>query len=265
MFDRAVLERAHANHLEAFRSIARLLPRGRIEEDADAAYVRTDVLNFNFVFAARPSAGWDRIVDHARRFFRGWEGPWQMLATPEAAEVARPAAERLHLTLSDPVPQMILDPLDDTPTPLPAGVTLRRAEDAESLQTLWAIAAQSFGMPLEAFDPLLKDETTLFRFLAASDLASYLASVDGRPVATAMRFTSHRVAGIYLVCTLPEYRNRGIGAAITLRAARDGAQEGCTISGLQSSAMGFSVYQRIGYRHAFSYTQWAWGGGPLQG
>ena len=36
--------------------------------------------------------------------------------------------------------------------------------------------------------------------------------------------------------------------------------EGCTISGLQSSSMGFPVYRRIGYRHAFSYVQWVSGG-----
>jgi GNAT superfamily N-acetyltransferase len=187
-----------------------------------------------------------------------------MLATPEAVEAARPAAERLRLTLSEPRPQMILDPLEGTPTSLPPGVTLSLAEDMETVRTLWAVAAQSFGMPLEAFDPLLKDDAALSRYLATPDLTNYLASVDGRPVATAIRFTSHRIAGIYTVCTLPEYRKRGIGGAITLRTAQDGAGEGCTISGLQSSTIGFPVYERIGYRHAFSYTQWETSGGPPQ-
>lgn len=62
-------------------------------------------------------------------------------------------------------------------------------------------------------------------------IAFYLGYLDGVPVATSMRVTSHRIAGIYNVATLPEYWQRGLGAALTWRVVLDGRDEGCLASG----------------------------------
>ena len=43
----------------------------------------------------------------------------------------------------------------------------------------------------------------------------YRWRVDGRPVTAAMAYVSDHVVGIYGVGTLPEYRRRGFGEAIT--------------------------------------------------
>ncbi len=257
-FQPADLERAHANHVEAYRALARTIPGARIQEDSDATYLRTELpaQDFNSVFVARRPGNPDRIVDRAKRFFDGWKGPRKIISTPEAAEAVRPAAEHLHLTLDEGLPLMILDPLDRPAIPLPKGLSLDQVEDAETLRTYFMTGAQGYGAPREAFAPLTENEDALARVLETPGWTNYLASIGRLPVATVLRFTSHRVAGIYFVSTLPEYRRRGIGGAITLRAALEGNQEGCTISGLQSSKMGFPVYQRIGYRVAFNYAQW---------
>jgi predicted GNAT family acetyltransferase len=76
------------------------------------------------------------------------------------------------------------------------------------------------------------------------------------PVATAMRFSSHRIAGVFNVSTIPEYRRRGIGEAMTWRAAVDGLAEGCIASALQASEMGLPIYQRMGYRQVLTYQVW---------
>ncbi len=44
----------------------------------------------------------------------------------------------------------------------------------------------------------------------------YLASIDGKSVGVSMSLLSSGVAGIYCVGVSPEYRNRGIGKAITM-------------------------------------------------
>jgi len=258
----AVLERAHANHVEAYRALARAIPKARIEEDSDAVYIRTELPapDFNSVFVDHRPGNLDQIIDRARRFFDGWRGPRRIISTPEAAEAVRPAAGHLHLALGEGVPLMILDPLDRPATPLPEGLSLDRVEDEETLRTYFMTGALGYGAPREAFASLTENKDALARVLGTPDWTNYLASIGGLPVATVLRFTSHRVAGIYFVSTLPEYRRRGIGGAITLRAALEGNREGCTISGLQSSSMGFPVYRRIGYRHAFSYVQWVSGG-----
>jgi len=90
----------------------------------------------------------------------------------------------------------------------------------------------------------------------APDLTHYTGFMDGEPVATAMRFTSHRIAGVYNVSTLPTFRRRGIGAALTWRAALDGLAEGCIASALQASTLGEPVYRRMGYREALGYHTW---------
>ena len=76
----------------------------------------------------------------------------------------------------------------------------------------------------------------------------YLGTLDGSPVSTVSLFFSSGAAGIYFICTAPDERRRGIGAATT-RAAMAAAQEhGYERAVLTSSAMGFGVYQRLGFR-----------------
>jgi predicted acetyltransferase len=80
--------------------------------------------------------------------------------------------------------------------------------------------------------------------------------MDGRPVATSFLLVTGDVAGVHIVGTLPEYRRRGIGAAMTQRCVDDGWSYGCTVSALQSSSSGYPVYERLGYRHVLDIQGW---------
>ena len=64
-------------------------------------------------------------------------------------------------------------------------------------------------------------------------------------------------AGVYNVGTLESHRRRGLGEAMTAYAAELGrAVHGCSIATLQSSAMGLSLYQRMGYRTVTEWQVW---------
>ncbi len=63
----------------------------------------------------------------------------------------------------------------------------------------------------------------------------------------------HPVAGVYNIATLPAYRRRGLGEALTWHAVSRGAEAGCTIASLQTSEMGESIYTRMGFRRWASY------------
>jgi predicted acetyltransferase len=84
----------------------------------------------------------------------------------------------------------------------------------------------------------------------------YLARLDGEPVATTSLFPAAGVAGIHFVGTFPEARGRGIAAALAATALRDACDAGYRAATLQSSKMGFGVYQRLGFTQCCTYRRY---------
>lgn len=76
------------------------------------------------------------------------------------------------------------------------------------------------------------------------------AWLDGRPVGAAtLNVTTGPlgVAGIYDVGVLPDFRRRGIGAAVSAFACRVAKERGLRHAVLNTTAMGEPVYRRIGF------------------
>lgn len=70
---------------------------------------------------------------------------------------------------------------------------------------------------------------------------------DGRQVATSMLYLADGLAGIYCVSTVPEERNKGLGAHATAEALRVARRLGYRVGVLQSSTAGHPVYIRLGF------------------
>jgi predicted acetyltransferase len=60
------------------------------------------------------------------------------------------------------------------------------------------------------------------------------------------------------VTTIPEFRGRGFGRALTLAAMRAGAELGARIAVLQSTEMGHGVYRRLGFEPFGRYRRCVW-------
>lgn len=254
--DRDLQARAAANVAEALRRIARHHPHGVIEEADGLTTIATGIPYplFNPAFLDRPAADPDRLAARVRGFYARAGIPGLLLAG-DAAAVARaaPLVAAAGLTPGDPIPGMLLAPIPEPP-PAPAGLAIRRVADPDTLRIYNDTLAAGYGIPRDWLAIFDTPDT-----LDLHDFAFYLGTRDGVPVATSMCCTSRRIAGIYNVATLPAYRGRGYGTALTWRAAADGRVAGCLASALQSSAEGFPVYRRMGYRHVADYQTWVIG------
>ena len=112
----------------------------------------------------------------------------------------------------------------------------------------WAdICSTIFGMDE------VKDEVGRIWSFCFKICDAYLATHDGKPVGASMVFYSSGVAGIYNVAVYPEYRNRGIGTAITMAPLLQAKKKGYEISVLTASQLGFNAYSKIGFKECWKY------------
>jgi ribosomal protein S18 acetylase RimI-like enzyme len=96
------------------------------------------------------------------------------------------------------------------------------------------------------------------RFGPQEQFRYYLGLVDGEPVATSALFLGAGVASVEHVVTLPQARRQGIGAAMTLHAARDARGSGYRVGMLFASPMGITIYRRLGFREYGLFSTFEW-------
>jgi GNAT superfamily N-acetyltransferase len=161
---------------------------------------------------------------------------------------------------SDRTPGMALD-LAALPAPARQPLTIRRVEDSQTLAEWLRAFIQGYGIP-EAMQPAF---LALLESLGLqSPFRHYLGSLDDRPVAASTLFVGAGVASIYNVATLADVRGQGIGSAMTLAALYDARDLGYRAGVLQSSEMGYPVYERLGIQKICQVDHFYWAGQPSQ-
>jgi GNAT superfamily N-acetyltransferase len=116
----------------------------------------------------------------------------------------------------------------------------------DELDTFDKIYFPTFEMPAEwkkAFDRLSHE-------WIRRGSRGYLAYVKGKPVGTTALFPLIRTGGIFSVGTLKEYRRRGIGTALVMKALLDSVDEGNDLHTLQTDKGSDAerLYQKIGFQ-----------------
>jgi ribosomal protein S18 acetylase RimI-like enzyme len=162
---------------------------------------------------------------------------------PRSAKEAR----RLGLTKEEHLPALVARPRDLSAGDL-AGLVITRVDGREDSEVAKATAAAGFGAPEAIFEPIYAPDV-----FALDGFAAYVGRVGGEPVSTSIGYTVGDTVGIFNVGTPEEHRGRGYGAAVTAAAARGGFANGAELAWLQSSAMGLSVYRRLGFRDVATY------------
>ncbi|MEO8457074.1 MAG: GNAT family N-acetyltransferase [Chloroflexota bacterium] len=244
--DAEALRRADANYGYTFQLMGTHARGGSVYEESGLVAVITGQIPwFNVAVVSEKLADSKASLNRAIDFYRNAGAPFVMRIRVGFEMETQRLMQELGLEQAERLPGMILNPVGDVPK-IPEALTIT-GWDADSLPDYNEILAASFGLPLQVMSNLMRPQ------LLNSLVRGYLGYVDGRPVATSALVASEGVAGVYNVATLPDYRSRGLGEAMTWHAIREGLASGCVIGSLQASAMGQSVYARMGFRNIAPY------------
>ena len=198
----------------------------------------------NGVLCIEPATGAD--VLEATRWAQEPGVPFRVRVDTALGDELLHAAASAGLAREDwTMPGMVLMPVPEAPPPAP-GVTAERVVAANFADFIQATV--DCGMPREVAEQSFDLGAT-----GQGDLDFFLGRLDGRPAATATLVRTDDVAGIYAVTTVDDARRRGLGAAVTWAAVSRAREWGARAVVLQSSPMGYHIYEAIGFRTVVEY------------
>ena len=175
-----------------------------------------------------------------------------LMLRPGCAEALTELARRRGMVADEELPLMVLGRATESlERALGHGRLSIRVLRPDEVGVHQKIAAAGFEAPLEIFESLVNR-----RLLEMPGQRAYVGEVDGVAVTTALASTLGDHVGIFDVATPPPHRGQGYGAAITARAALDGFESGASFAYLQSSPMGYGVYERLGFRTIERWEVW---------
>jgi ribosomal protein S18 acetylase RimI-like enzyme len=134
--------------------------------------------------------------------------------------------------------------------PLNSDITIERVAVVPFLTAFCSLVHIVFGFPL-------KDVKKLFpvAYLKEDRIRLYLVFLDDEPVSGGMAVCVDGGVTICHMCTIDQYRNRGIATTLTHRMLADARKAGCDLAGLYSTPQAFNMYNRLGFE---IYTQRQW-------
>jgi ribosomal protein S18 acetylase RimI-like enzyme len=124
--------------------------------------------------------------------------------------------------------------------------------DVEALADWMAVWVAGWGAggstPMDVLQTLRTVYEAMLRDMPRSEFSMFVGRVNGRAVGTGILWTAAGVAVVHFIATLPEFRRRGIGKALTLHAMMLARQFGYRIVMLTASEIGMGVYKSVGFR-----------------
>jgi ribosomal protein S18 acetylase RimI-like enzyme len=253
--------------IEAYYDAA---PRAAARVEAMGPFVVFVPLGASWPYYARPALGaGDFTAADVRRVL----DRQQQLGVPQAFEwvaettpALRPAVERAGLAVAA-YPLLVLQDEGPSPVPRPADIQLRLASPEDDLALFGAVAQLAFasggtapgpqgpagpadlaplaGRRAPAAVAFERERVRTGRTVMAVALAA------GTPVGVGSHQPVGRISEVVGLGTLPAYRRRGIGGALTAMLAADARGRGVETVFLSAGDSDVArVYQRVGFRHA---------------
>jgi len=143
-------------------------------------------------------------------------------------------------------PSMVLAPTRDVPPP-PSGLDVRAVVDDAGRVAFADVVTAAFAVYYAPHESLVRANFPTLDCVAGRHRQAFVGWRDGTPVAAAILYLSHGVAGIGWVAARPDGERRGFATALTWAVAAEGFRRGARFASLQASAMGEPVYRRMGF------------------
>lgn len=192
-------------------------------------------------------------LDRVEEFYRRHEAPSQVdltpLHEPRVFEMFKQRGYRLA-ELNNVLWRQ-LTPLDEMPS-CPSGVHIRqgRPQEANAFAGILARCFHEYKNPPEGFEQMLAP------LYAMPGAITFIASDCDKPVAVAagLIIPEHKILALFGAGTLPEYRCRGMQAAMLGTRLQAGAEAGCEIAVVvtQGGTVSQRNCERLGFRVAYS-------------
>ena len=218
-------------------------------EDLKRLTTRIDHPTWNGVFLSQLSEeNVDEKIRENIEYFKELQLPWSWFIGPNSRPLdLKQRIKEYGLTNEFLMPGMALEleSMNDNFT-IPPRFTVKKVNDLGSLRDFVDVVTTVMSLFRE--NPY---EFYLFEAMAIFDdeksKIDYVGYLDGVPVATSTLMCSETVAGVNIICTLPEARGKGIGTEMTLVTLREARVLGYKVAVLLSSEKGRGVYRRIGF------------------
>ena len=248
-------ELINENLRHALGAFVRVRPHGQLMSLPGLSLVYAGVpynlFNTALITSPLPSAegGFFDQMDRAADFFARQNAPWSvwfcddMLAVDERRK-ARVALATRGLRLTMEAPGMISGSLIAPSRRLPAKLHFEQVGDSRTREHFSQVMSSAFHVPHEMSRDVYCGEA-----LWTGGMKGWIGYLNDEPVTTTAVMVNDDSIGLYAVATQPRHQRQGYAEAIMRHAiASECAGGGPSRSILQSSAVGYPLYVRMGYR-----------------
>jgi ribosomal protein S18 acetylase RimI-like enzyme len=175
-------------------------------------------------------------------FFTGGDGSFGLLFEAATQHPVEAEVIARGWQIVEDEPALVMSPLPAAPSP-PDGLSLRCLHHPAELEIFLETAAAGFGMAPGSLDSMRPDAACMQDPL----IGHFVGACEGRPVTVAQYCSVEGIAVIAGVATLPAYRRRGFGTAITWAAIAEASARGCTAATLNAGDMSYPLYVQMGF------------------
>ena len=240
------------NHVHFSKAFA-IGSGGKVEHFAGVTCIRNPIpeVESNAAYITERTGAEDDVLAKVKDFFQGLQSEWMLVLPPSLVDVSWEIPKRVVVARWVRLPELVLPRESASLRAPPSELEICQVSNLDELLAWARTNSVGFGDSPNFLDPFVRPESLEMR-----GISYYIGTFSGKHVATSLSCISDGVVGVYAVATIPEFRGRGFGSAMTAFAVKEGFSKGCDLATLQSGSMSTPVYLRMGFRYVFDSHCW---------